>query len=33
MAASLHIILDTNPGIDDAAAIAAALFAPSWICN
>lgn len=28
MAASLHIILDTNPGIDDAAAIAAALFAP-----
>lgn len=28
MAASLHIILDTDPGIDDAAAIAAALFAP-----
>ncbi|KJT60100.1 hypothetical protein SEEH3712_17883, partial [Salmonella enterica subsp. enterica serovar Heidelberg str. 622737-12] len=31
--ASLHIILDTDPGIDDAAAIAAALFAPSLICN
>lgn len=29
MTASLHIILDTDPGIDDAAAIAAALFAPS----
>lgn len=28
MTASLHIILDTDPGIDDAAAIAAALFAP-----
>ncbi|MCQ7724049.1 hypothetical protein NP177_29965, partial [Salmonella enterica] len=25
MTASLHIILDTDPGIDDAAAIAAAL--------
>jgi non-specific riboncleoside hydrolase len=29
----LPIILDTDPGIDDAAAIAAALFAPSSICS
>ncbi len=29
----LPIILDTDPGIDDAAAIAAALFAPSLICS
>jgi non-specific riboncleoside hydrolase len=29
----LPIILDTDPGIDDAAAIAAALFALSWICS
>ncbi|EHC76157.1 hypothetical protein LTSEMIN_0072, partial [Salmonella enterica subsp. enterica serovar Minnesota str. A4-603] len=28
MAASLHIILDTDPGIDDAAAIAAAGLIP-----
>lgn len=29
----LSILLDTDPGIDDAAAITAALFAPSLICN
>lgn len=29
----LPIILDTDPGIDDAAAIAAALFAPELICS
>ncbi len=29
----LPIFLDTDPGIDDAVAIAAAIFAPNSICN
>lgn len=29
----LPIFLDTDPGIDDAVAIAAAIFAPGSTCN
>lgn len=29
----LPIFLDTDPGIDDAVAIAAAIFAPNSTCN